>query len=57
MRDSERNRKEAMDEEDIPLEKNDMFAMNIAGFLVIGIPCLVMILIIMAVVLIFFGGK
>ncbi len=55
MRDSERNRMEALEDEEVQLEKNDMFALSLSGFLTIGVPCLVLILIITAVVLLLFS--
>ncbi len=55
MRPSEQNRREALDDDELPLEKNDMFALMLSGFLTIGLPCLVLILIIVGVTLLFFG--
>lgn len=55
MRKSELDRKELLDEEDVQLEKNDMFAMYLSGFLTIGLPCLILILVIVGVTVVLFG--
>lgn len=56
MRTSEENRKEALDEEEVPLEKHDMLALWLSGILTIGIPCLLLILLIVGVTYLLFGG-
>ncbi len=55
MRTSEENRKEALGEEEVQLEKNDMFALMLSGFLTIGLPCLILILLIVGVTVLLFG--
>lgn len=55
MRQSERDRKEALDEEELRLEKHDMLAMYLSGFLTIGLPCLILILVIVGVTVLLFG--
>ena len=55
MRASEENRNEALEEEDLPLEKNDLPALYISGFLMIGIPSLLLIDVIIGVTLLLFG--
>ncbi|MBQ3849353.1 MAG: hypothetical protein IKH21_04875 [Clostridia bacterium] len=44
-----------LEDEELPVEKKDLLAMTISGFLVIGLPCLILILIITAVVLLLFA--
>jgi hypothetical protein len=56
MRTSEENRKELLDEDEVQLEKHDMLAMWISGILTVGLPCLVLILLIVGVTFLFFGG-
>ncbi|MBO4886751.1 MAG: hypothetical protein J5589_00360 [Firmicutes bacterium] len=57
MRESEKLKKEMMDENDeLPLEKNDMTALVLSGFLTIGLPSLVAVLIILGVTWLIFGG-
>ena len=56
MRESQRDRQELAGDEDPILEKKDPTAMWISGMLVIGLPCLVLILLIVAVTFLFFGG-
>lgn len=56
MRTSEENRKEALDEDEVQLEKHDMFALWLSGILTIGIPCLLLILLIVGVTYLLFGG-
>ena len=56
MRDSEKDRQELMDQEDLPLEKRDMFALFASGLLTIGLPCLLIILLIVGVTVLLFGG-
>ncbi len=57
MRESEKLRQELYegDEEEIRLEKDDMKALMISGFLTIGLPILFMILLIMGVTILLFG--
>lgn len=55
MRKSERDRMELLDEDEVQLEKNDMFAMYLSGFLTIGLPCLILILVIVGVTVVLFG--
>ncbi|MBQ7061372.1 MAG: hypothetical protein IJM85_06280 [Clostridia bacterium] len=43
-----------LSEEEIPLEKNDPFALMLSGMLMIGLPCLILIMIIMAAVYLVF---
>ena len=56
MRDSEKLREEALkDNVSDKLEKNDMLALILSGFLTVGLPCLLMLGIIAAVVLLLFA--
>ncbi len=55
MRESERDRREALDEDELRLEKHDMFAMYLSGILTIGLPCLILILVIVGVTVLLFG--
>ena len=56
MRASEEVRQELAEEEDKPqLEKKDITAMMISGFLMIGLPCFLLILLIVGVTLLLFG--
>ena len=57
MRESEKLRQELYegDEEEIHLEKDDMKALMISGFLTIGLPIHFMILLIMGVTILLFG--
>lgn len=55
MRTSEKDRDEMLDRDEIPLEKKDTFAMMVAGLLTIGLPCLLMILLIVGVTLLLFA--
>ena len=43
-----------LEEEEVRLENNDMFALVMSGFLTVGLPCLILILIIIGVVLLVF---
>lgn len=57
MSEQRRQRKDGhvdLDEEEVILEKNDTLALILSGFLTIGLPCLILILIIMGVVLLVF---
>ena len=53
MRESERNREEALEE--TPVGKKDLLAMSLSGLLVIGLPCLLLIFLIVGVTLLLFG--
>ena len=55
MRQSEKERMEALEDEEVQLEKGDTLALYISGILMIGLPCLILILIIVAVVLLLFS--
>ena len=55
MKTSARDRREQRDEEEMPVDKKDMQAMMLSGLLVIGLPCLLMILLIVGVTLLLFG--
>ena len=55
MRASEQDRRELMEDEETPLEKKDPAAMYISGLLVIGLPCLLLILLIVGVTMLLFG--
>ncbi|MBQ6383827.1 MAG: hypothetical protein IJJ42_09595 [Clostridia bacterium] len=56
MRDSEKLRQEMLGEDDQQLEKKDMPALWLSGLLTIGLPCLLLILIIVGVTILLFGG-
>ena len=43
MRTSEENRKAALEDEEVQLEKHDMTALMLSGFLTIALPCLILI--------------
>ena len=55
MKTSEQDRKALQDEEKLPVDQKDMPAMWISGLLVIGLPCLLMILLIVGVTILLFG--
>ncbi len=56
MRPSEEHRRELAGEDgNLPMEKKDLPALMISGLLVIGLPCLLLILLIVGVTLLFFG--
>ncbi len=56
MRESEKNRLELMEDDSTPgLEKKDSLAMWLSGLLVIGLPCLLLILLIVGVTMLLFG--
>ena len=55
MRESQKHRQELMDEDETELEKKDSLAMYISGLLVIGLPCLLLILLIVGVTVLLFG--
>lgn len=56
MRTSEKDRQEMLEDENPQLEKNDMPALWLSGLLTIGLPCLLLILIIIGVTMLLFGG-
>ena len=55
MRASEETRRELTDEDRPQLDKKDPAAMMISGLLVIGLPCLLLILLIAGVTILLFG--
>ncbi len=55
MRESQKHRQELMDDDETQLEKKDSLAMYISGLLVIGLPCLLLILLIVGVTVLLFG--
>lgn len=55
MRTSEQERRELLRDDEPILEKNDPLAMWISGLLVIGLPCLLLILLIVGVTVLLFG--
>lgn len=55
MRQSERERIELQADEPLKLEKNDEKALWISGMLMIGLPCLMLILLITGVTMLLFG--
>ena len=55
MRESEETRRELTEEGAPQLDKKDPTAMMISGLLVIGLPCLLLILIIVGVTMLLFG--
>ena len=55
MRDSEKLRREMLEEDDSQLEKKDMPALWLSGLLTIGLPCLLLILVILGVTMLLFG--
>ncbi len=55
MRESEQNRREITDEDQLPMEKHDSAALWISGLLTIGLPCLLLILVIVGVTMLLFG--
>ena len=54
MRPSEKDREELLEDEGLPLEKNDMLAMMLSGLLTVGVPILLILGIIVGVVLLLF---
>ncbi len=56
MRSSEENRRELTEEDNPQLEKHDMLALMLSGFLTIGLPCLLLILLIVGVTMLLVGG-
>ena len=55
MRASEQQKQEILGGDEPQLEKRDMTALWLSGLLTIGLPCLVLILIIMGVTVLLFG--
>ena len=55
MRESEQNRRDVTEDDQPQLEKKDPTAMWLAGLLTIGLPCLLLILLIMGVTMLIFG--
>ena len=55
MRESQKHRQELMDDDETQLETKDSLAMYISGLLVIGLPCLLLILLIVGVTVLLFG--
>ena len=55
MRASEQQKQEMLGGDEPRLEKHDMSALWLSGLLTIGLPCLVLILIIMGVTMLLFG--
>jgi hypothetical protein len=55
MRTSEQDKQELLQDESLNLEKNDPLAMWISGLLTIGLPCLLLILLIVGVTVLLFG--
>ena len=55
MKTAEQDRRETRDEEELPVDRKDMPAMLFSGLLVIGLPCLLMILLIVGVTILLFG--
>ena len=54
MRPAENDREELLQDEELPIEKNDMLAMVLSGLLTVGIPILLILGIIVGVVLLLF---
>lgn len=55
MRESERDRQDLAGNENPILEKKDSLALWLSGLLVIGLPCLLLILLIVGVTVLLFG--
>ena len=55
MRKSEQDRRNMTEEDGLQIEKKDPLALYIAGFLSIGLPCLLVILVILGVTMLLFG--
>ena len=55
MKTSEQDRREPRDEEELPVDRKDMPAMMFSGLLVIGLPCFLIILLIVGVTILLFG--
>ncbi len=55
MRTSERDRQELLGEEEPIIEKKDPLALWLSGMLVVGLPCLLLILLIVGVTVLLFG--
>ena len=56
MRESEKIRQELAGDEDPRLEKKDGFALWLSGMLTLGLPCLLLILLIVGVTFLLFGN-
>ncbi len=52
---SEQNRRELTEDEEVQLEKKDSTALWLSGLLTIGLPCLLLILLIIGVTMLLFG--
>ena len=55
MKTSDQDCRELQEEEELSVDKKDIPAMMLSGLLVIGLPCLLMILLIVGVTLLLFG--
>ncbi len=55
MRASEQQKRDLMEDDGPQLEKKDQTALWLSGLLTIGLPCLLLILIIMGVTMLLFG--
>ena len=55
MRASEQERQELLEDDQPRLEKHDLLAMCLSGLLTIGLPCLLLILLIVGVTVLLFG--
>ena len=55
MREAEQRKRELLGSDEPQLEKKDMPALWLSGLLTIGLPCLILILLIMGVTLLLFG--
>ncbi len=51
----ERDRRGAAEADETPLDKKDTAAMYISGLLVIGLPCLLLVLLIAGITILLFG--
>ena len=55
MRDAEQQKQEMLGEDEPQLDKHDEMAILLSGLITIGLPCLLVILIIMGVTMLLFG--
>ncbi len=55
MRKSEQDRRDMTEDDGPRLEKKDPLAMYLSGILMIGLPCLLLILVILGVTMLLFG--
>lgn len=55
MRASEQERQELLEDDQPQVEKKDLLAMCLSGLLMIGLPCLALILVIIGVSFLLFG--